>query len=219
MFELLQPTARRVALRHSMRVRRALSRVVWPALLLAAAAESGFAQSAQPFSFQFSALSTTIRSDGSNIGGVGVEPQLRFNQLLRSEQGWVVSLGVGAQYTSHSSAGDELDIQGGFVEPRWVPNTPSDRWFPYVSGRFAVLRQTNNFGSGSGGLAYGAGGGVALFVSRRVNLDAGVAILRQQFSDFVFNTGGGGRFDPFTSYAAKIGVSVGFPTAARQPQP
>lgn len=178
------------------------------------------AQSAQKYAFQVSALSTSIRGyEGTSIGGVGIEPQLRFNRFLVSETAGVVSLGVGGQYTTHNSGGDELSISGVFLEPRWVPNTSSTRFFPYLAGRVALLRQSNNFGSSSGGAAYGAGAGLAIKVSRTVNLDAGVALVRQQFGDFTFNDNAEGSFLPFNTYAAKFGASFGFPSRARTGTP
>lgn len=172
------------------------------------------AQGAQPVGLQLSVLSTSIRIDagGSASGGIGIEPQLRFNRLLRSEKG-VLSLGVGGQWTSHTSGNDEITITGGFVEPRFVPVLPYERVFPYLSGRVAVLNQSSNFGSSSSGIAYGAGGGIAYVLNARVNVDAGVALVRQQFGDINGTradvVGRVWRSPTMTTYAAKVGVSIG----------
>lgn len=172
------------------------------------------AQGAQPFGLQISLLSTSIQIDagGSASGGFGIEPQLRFNRLLRSEKG-VLSLGVGGQWTSHTSGNDEITITGGFVEPRFVPVLPYERVFPYLSGRVAVLNQSSNFGSSSSGIAYGAGGGIAYVLNARVNVDAGVALVRQQFGDINGTradvAGRVWRSPTMTTYAAKVGVSIG----------
>lgn len=180
------------------------------------AAPSAAAQGAQKFGLQLSVLSTSIRlgEGNANSGGIGVEPQLRFNRLYRSPTAGVVSLGVGGQWTTHASGADDITITGAFVEPRWVPMLPYERVFPYVSGRVAVLNQSNNFGTSSSGFAYGAGGGVAFVVNSRLNIDAGVALVRQQFGDITFTRAGlsgTAEFPTVTTYAAKIGFSLGFP--------
>ena len=173
------------------------------------------AQSAQDYGVQVAFLSTAIRSGGSNIQGAGVEPQFRINRLYSTESFGALSLGIGGQWTQHSSGGDDLTITGVFLEPRWVPATSSTQFFPYLSARLALLRQSSNFGSGSGGSGFGAGGGLAVKLTKTINLDAGVQIVRQTFGEFTFNSGGGalvGEFEPFTTYAAKIGLSLGFPS-------
>ena len=101
-----------------------------------------------------------------------------------------------------------------FVEPRWVPPLPFERVFPYAAVRVAMLNQSNNFGTSSSGAAFGGGGGIAFVVNSFINVDAGVAIVRQSFGDFEFTRSGLsgiGTFEPFTTYAAKIGISFGFP--------
>lgn len=184
------------------------------ALLLAPVAATN-AQGAQKFGAQVSLLGTSIGTgNGSQSGGIGVEGQVRINHLYRSASSGVLSLGVGGQWTSHKSGIDEITITGVFVEPRWVPPLPFERVFPYAAVRVAVLNQSNNFGTSSGGAAFGAGGGIAFVVNPRLNIDAGVALVRQSFSDFEFTRSGlsgTGTFDPFTTYAAKIGFSLGFP--------
>ncbi len=173
------------------------------------------AQGAQKFGAQLSVLGTSIgTNNGSQSGGLGVEGQLRINHLYRSSGSGVFSLGVGGQLTSHTSGPDKITITGVFVEPRWVPPLPFERVFPYVAVRLAALNQSNNFGTSSTGAAYGAGGGIAFVVNSRINIDAGVALIRQSFGDFEFTRSGAtgtGTFNPFTTYAAKIGLSLGFP--------
>jgi hypothetical protein len=131
---------------------------------------------------------------------------------VRSSSG-VLSLGVGGQWTSHTSGIDEITITGGFVEPRWVPAVPYERVFPYLAGRVAVLNQSSNFGTSSSGVAYGGGGGLAFVVNTRVNVDAGVALVRQRFADINGTRadvlGRVWRTPTMTTYAAKIGVSIG----------
>lgn len=176
-------------------------------LLVASLASIASAQSAQKVSLQLAVLSTSIGGTGSSsTTGVGVEPQLRF--YLLGERN-VISLGIGGQYTSHASGGDKLNIAGAFLEPRYVPAIGSGRVVPYLSGRLALLQQSSNFGSSSSGYAYGAGGGIVVPLSRRVNLDAGAQLVRQKFGDFEFTDGSPGSFNPFTTYAAKIGFNIG----------
>ncbi len=104
-----------------------------------------------------------------------------------------------------------LTIAGLFVEPRWVLPVKSARVAPYLSGRFGYLQQSNNFGSSSSGPGFGAGAGLGIKLGRYTNLDAGFALVRQRFGDFRYDDGEPGTFNPFTTYAAKIGVSRGFP--------
>jgi hypothetical protein len=168
------------------------------------------AQNAQPYAAQFSALFTTIRAASASIGGAGVELQQRFNRLYATEGFGALSLGLGGQYTTHTRRNDRLGIAGLFVEPRWVPATSFVDVFPYVSARLAVQRMTGEFefveSGNTFGAAIGIGGGLAVKVSRQINIDAGAQLIRQQFGNI-----GVQPFDPFTTYTAKIGVSVGYP--------
>ncbi len=191
---------------------RTVARAVVASVLAATTVSAAQAQSAQKYAFQIAALATSINvgSGGSSTSGIGIEPQLRFNRLYSSEKG-AVSLGIGGQYTSHKSGSDELNISGVFLEPRFVPVTGSTRLFPYIAGRLALLNQSNNFGTSSGGLAFGGGAGLVVKLSKVINIDAGAALVRQSFSDFKFDDGSTGTFRAFTTYAAKIGVNVGFP--------
>jgi hypothetical protein len=171
------------------------------------------AQGAQKYGFQAAALATSIGSGSSAVSGVGIEIQLRANTLHATEH-YALSLGLGGQFTAHNDRDRDIKIAGAFLEPRWTPALGNSRVFPYVSGRLAYLRQSSNFGSSSMGLGVGAGGGVAVKLTRTINLDAGIALVRQQFGNFQIETSGGkipGSFAPFTTYAAKIGVSLGFP--------
>lgn len=170
------------------------------------------AQSAQKYAVQLALLSTSINGSGGNrIGGTGVEPQVRYNLAYAKESLGGLTLGLGGQWTSHTASNDNMKITGIFLEPRWVPRTGSNRFFPYISGRLALLRQSSNFGTSSGGTGFGGGAGLAVKLTPTMNLDAGVALVRQQFGEFVFSDNTPGEFNPFTTYAAKIGVTVGFP--------
>lgn len=168
------------------------------------------AQSAQPYSIQLAAFFTAIDAGSGTISGIGIEPQFRLNHIYASEGFGALSLGIGGQYTTHTKGSDKLTITGGFLEPRWVPAIRSNVIAPYLSLRLAVLHLKGEFanvpGGSSGGTGFGAGAGIAAKLSRTVNLDAGVQFVRQAFGDI-----GSTSFKPFTTYAAKIGLSLGFP--------
>lgn len=171
------------------------------------------AQGAQKYGFQLAGLATSIGAGDAAIAGGGIEAQLRANTVHATE-GYALSLGVGVQATYHSSGSDTITIVGLFVEPRWTPALGSSRVFPYLAGRLTYLQQSSNFGSSSTGLGVGGGGGVAVKLTKRLNLDAGVALVRQRFGDFTLNDSSQGTersFKPFTTYAAKVGISWGFP--------
>lgn len=171
------------------------------------------AQSAQPYSVQLAVLFTSFKNGGSSsIGGTGVEPQFRLNRLYSTESFGALSLGIGGQYTNHSSSGQTLTISGVFLEPRWVPAAiRSNNIAPYLSARLAFLRQSNNFGSSSSGSGFGGGGGLAIKLTKTTNLDGGIQLVRQTFGDIKLTGGATTTFVPFTTYAAKVGISLGFP--------
>lgn len=193
---------------HLTSVRAAARYLILTTMLVAAPVLT--AQSAQPYSIQLAAFFTAIKGGSETINGIGVEPQLRFNHIYASEGFGALSLGIGGQYTTHTKGSDKLTITGGFLEPRWVPAFRSNVIAPYVSLRLAVLHLKGEFANvqdgSSGGTGFGAGAGIAAKLSRTVNLDAGVQLVRQAFGDI-----GSVSFQPFTTYAAKIGLSLGFP--------
>ena len=168
------------------------------------------AQSAQPYAAQLSAFFTTITAGSTQVFGAGAEVQQRFNRVYASEGFGALSVGVGGQYTVHAKVNDRLKIAGVFLEPRYVPPTSWNSFFPYLSARVALQRLNGEFefaedGSTSGS-AYGAGAGFAVRLSRTMNLDAGAQLVRQQFGDI-----GVLSFKPFTTYTAKVGLSIGYP--------
>lgn len=168
------------------------------------------AQNAQPYAAQLSAFFTTIRAGDSNVPGTGVEVQQRFNRLYATEGFGALSVGIGGQYTNHVKVRDRLKVAGVFIEPRWVPATGSNTVFPYLSARLAIQQMTGEFqfaeGGKSLGSAFGVGGGLAVKVTRSINLDAGMQVVRQQFGDI-----GALPFGSRTTYTAKIGISIGYP--------
>lgn len=168
------------------------------------------AQSAQPYAAQLSAFFTTIRAGSTTVSGAGVELQQRFSRVYASEEFGALSLGIGGQYTVHTKVKDRLQIVGIFIEPRYVPPINLGSVYPYLSARLAAQRMKGEFqfaqdGSANGS-AFGAGGGLAVKVARAVNIDAGAQLIRQQFGNV-----GALAFKPFTTYTAKIGISLGYP--------
>jgi hypothetical protein len=184
-------------------VRRTLLLLATPLALLSA-------QSAQPYAVQVSALFTMIQAGNTRVAGSGVEVQQRFNRVYATETFGALSLGVGAQFTVHTKGRDRLEIRGLFAEPRWVPPLATETVFPYVSMRLSLQQMLGEFqfaenGRSLGG-AMGVGGGVAVRLARKINLDAGAQLLRQQFGNIGVLT-----FRPFTTYNARVGVSLGYP--------
>ena len=172
-------------------------------IALATVAFDARAQAAQTWSILGSPFFTAQKFTTSTVAGAGAELQLRY-----SLPG--VSIGLGGQYSSHSSGNESMKISGLFLEPRYAPDIGSEQIVPYVAARLAFLHQTGNFASASNGYAAGAGGGVMIKINRRVNLDLGGAIVQQSFGDVTLNRGGSARFEAFTGYVAKAGLSVGF---------
>jgi hypothetical protein len=189
---------------------RARWRVTLMLVASAMAVRDATAQSAQAYAAQASALFTTIRAGTTTVSGAGVELQHRFSRLYATESFGALSVGIGLQYTVHSKVQDRLKISGIFLEPRWVPATGSSRLFPYLSARFAAQRMSGEFqfaeDGRAGGSALGAGGGLAIKLTRQANLDAGVQLVRQQFGSI-----GALTFRPFSTYTAKVGISLGYP--------
>lgn len=168
------------------------------------------AQSAQAVSLQVSGLAGAITFRDTLQGGAGAEVQLRFNHVLVSDGG-VLSIGAGGQYTHHPfAAGQSFNVSGVFIEPRYAFALSSERFFPYVSARFAVLRQSSNVVNSSFGYAAGVGVGIGYALDRNVNLDVGAAALAQQFARTT-TVGSGQRysFAAMPSYAIKIGLIFG----------
>jgi hypothetical protein len=172
------------------------------------------AQSAQKYGLQGSVFTTGIPVNDGTLGGVGAEAQFRFNQLKDIKAtGGPLSLGIGGQYTSHKSKDDlTLKVSGLFIEPRVVIDKSSaEHFFPYLSARVGLLRQSSDFASTTNGFAVGVGLGFGYKLNANVNLDVGAAALQQSFSDASTSTGGAFRFGSLISYVAKVGLNFGFP--------
>ncbi len=174
------------------------------------AVHSAAAQSSQPVGLQLSVLSTSIVASDGTINGVGLEPQVRFNGKYYSGVGRL-SLGIGAQYSKHTSSNDiGITITGAFIEPRLsLAKLSGEKFGPYLAGRVALLRQSNDVATSSSGTAFGGGGGFNYALGDRVNLDVGVSGLLQNFSESKTTAGRTFINGSMTTYAAKVGVTVG----------
>jgi hypothetical protein len=174
------------------------------------------AQSAQRTSVQLSILGTAIDNGSNDIGGIGVEPQFRFNWLRSASRG-VISIGIGGQFTQHALGTDDFTITGVFVEPRWVFPVNSERFAPYAALRLGFLNQSSSiqipgsvrWDGSSSGPALGGGGGFAVRLTSRMNLDVGGAIVSQKFGAVTLPTRQVLYADRFYTYAVKAGVTLG----------
>ena len=167
------------------------------------------AQSRQPWSIQGSGLYTAqdLGGNAGTVGGLGFEAQAR-----RTFPKW--SLGAGAQYSVHSSGGDDLGLLGLFLEPRLVLNASMGSFAPYLAGRLVYLRGslTSDALEGDGsssGFAIGGGAGLIYPLSRTVNIDIGGAVLHQSLGNMTL-AGNEIEFPSFFGYVIKAGLSVGF---------
>lgn len=162
------------------------------------------AQSAQKVSLQLSGLYVGVFGDAYDglKGGPGAELQLRY-----TPGAW--SFGAGTQASLHDFTDAELSDQqvlltGAFFEPRRVIDIGSSSVAPYLSARFAWLRQTLNMtltdgidevdveATASGGQING-GGGLLFRMSPRVNLDIGATFGVIRFGDVEINAGNYGQ--------------------------
>jgi opacity protein-like surface antigen len=171
------------------------------------------AQSAQPWSLQASVLAAGQDINSGLVTGVGFEGQLRYSRGV-----W--SLGVGYQTSKHTAADEFIKISGFFLEPRYAIDIGSERVAPYVAGRVAFLKQNSElhdpdnptselFTTESNGSAFGAGGGLIIRATSKINIDLGAAFVSQSFAE-VRGEGRVFQFSRFTGYVAKGGLSFGF---------
>jgi hypothetical protein len=162
-------------------------------VLLAGIPLSARAQSAQPVSLQGSALFIQLYGNDfeTTDPGYGFEAQIRY-----TPSAW--SFGAGFQYTTHGvdNSPDRATLVGGFIEPRYVFSTGSASVFPYLSGRFYVVKFTAENSDAetratSTGLAANGGGGVLVRLSTRMNLDLGATFGYFKFDEFKLELGNG----------------------------
>lgn len=170
------------------------------------------AQSAQPWSVQPSFLAASQDINETLVSGVGFEGQVRYTPASL----W--SGGLGVRYSTHSSGDESIDITGLFFEPRYTLDIGSDRAVPYLAGRVSALRQSADLNTSGGlvsvtsnGFGIGAGAGILVRLTDRVNADGGAALVNQGFGD-AREGGVTVSFDRFFGYVAKVGVSIGFGT-------
>lgn len=189
---------------------RLARRLVASGAALTVLALPALAQSAQPWSVQGSVLLDNQKIGASTISGAGFEGMLRYTPSA-------LSVGIGYQYSTHSSNGATFNVSGGFLEPRFAIDIGSDRFAPYVAGRVAFVNQSSHLSvsgqfhdyTGSG-TAFGGGGGLLIRASKTVNVDLGAAIVQQSFADATSATGPTVKFSGFAGYVAKGGISLGF---------
>jgi hypothetical protein len=162
------------------------------------------AQSAQRVSIQASGLYVGAYGDAYEglKPGAGGEAQLRYTPSV-----W--SFGIGGQLSTHDLdgqgfEGQQVKLTGIFFEPRRVIDVGSTVVAPYISARFAYLRQSIDFSLTNGretvsveakasGSQVNAGGGLLFRMSPRVNLDLGATFGMIRFGDVEVNVPGGGN--------------------------
>jgi hypothetical protein len=176
------------------------------------------AQAAQRFSIQGSGLIIKLFGDafpGAKIG-YGGEAQIRYTPSA-------LSLGVGFQYTSHEVEGvdNRATLIGGFFEPRYVISTSSSSLFPYLSGRFYIVKlksdnEAAQIRTKATGIAANGGGGVLVRAASRINVDIGATFGYARFNKFKFEnlaTGVTSEQDISnngSNLVGRLGLTIGF---------
>lgn len=153
------------------------SRLVWPILALAVSAMGATGQSAQMFSVQVSGLGAIPFGGGlsSVTTGFGWEAQLRVTPSA-------FSVGAGVEQTFHevsNVSGRDIELIGGFIEPRYVVDIGSDNLVLYLSARAALSQlkvKESTFEEAGTGVTLNGGGGVLVPLADRVNLDLGATM-------------------------------------------
>jgi len=167
------------------------------------------AQSAQPYSLQFSGLGSVPFGGGLTTvqPGPGWEAQLRYNPSA-------VSLGVGVEQTFHDVEGfanRTVTLLGGFFEPRYVVDVGSDAAAPYLAGRIAVSSISIEEGASSAtatGFTLNGGGGVLVRMGSRTNLDLGASVGYKKLGEAdlgnsVYDMGNGANL------IVRVGLAIG----------
>jgi len=212
-----------------MRTMRRLARVCRTAALLCLVAARASAQTAQPLSVQLSGLYEGLWGDAFDDvrPGGGFEAQLRYTRGA-----W--SVGLGYQAAQHRYEFCYLPLSGGgcgrviparingsgvFFEPRYVLDAGSDRFAPYVSGRFSIVRQSDtgdpDYEVSVTGSSANGGGGVLFHLTPRINFDAGATVGYTRFSSYreidkqtgAERTGSVGASG--ANFVLRIGVAIG----------
>jgi hypothetical protein len=194
-----------------------LGGVVLAALLAGALPVGLQGQSAQRLSIQGSGLLINLFGDAFEgaEAGYGGEAQVRYTPSA-------FSFGVGFQYTSHGVEGADrrASFVGGFFEPRYVFSTSSGALFPYLSGRFYLVRIRSEdtdaqIRTTATGMAANGGGGVLLRLGSRVNADFGATYGYSRFSNFEFEnlatgvTGSSDISETGSNLVLRVGLTLG----------
>lgn len=199
-----------------------------PAALLCLAHLTAGAQTRNEWSVQGSALYAGL--GGSPFSGI--KPGAGFELQGRKKLNQFWSLGCGVQDTHHTmkslSGSENLTgsekLDGLFCEPRRLVDINSEHFFPYFSGRAAVLRQRLKSGtvtSSARGFNVNFGTGMLVPVTGGATnyptlFEVGVSGGYTEFGDFITTaqgltiekrdpTGGG------WNYVLRVGLVVGLP--------
>jgi hypothetical protein len=165
-------------------------------------AGSGSAQTGSRISLQISALASAPFGGGLSevSAGAGFEAQVRYNP-------GAFGVGVGFEYSSHSLGGTDRSIRltGAFAEPRYVLDSGSDTYAPYLSARLAVSQvrfEVEGLTDNASGFTANVGGGL-LFVARPgMNFDLGFSVGAKDLGSASIPT------DPVSIFALGSGLNV-----------
>jgi hypothetical protein len=172
------------------------------------------AQSAQPFSFQFSGLVKGFFTEllSGLQDGIGGEAQIRYTP-------GALSLGVGFQFTAHglSARTENARFYGGFIEPRYRIHAGSNVVAPYTSARFAVLKvgfSGDDLSLSSTLLELNGGGGILIRLGSRLNLDVGATFGYNQLGSGILTSKSSPPALPVASRSgsnmvARLGLVIG----------
>lgn len=193
-----------------------------PAVLLCVAHLSAAAQTRSDWSVQGSGLYAGL--GGSPYSGIKPGGGFEIQGRRKLDQFW--SLGCGVQATHHNiepAAGTET-LQGLFCEPRRLVDINSEHFFPYLSGRAAVLWQQLTSGDiekRARGVTMNVGSGMLIPVGSSSSnyptlLEVGVSAGYTEFGDFITTLRGTTieKRDPIGggwNYVVRVGLAVGLP--------
>jgi hypothetical protein len=173
------------------------------------------AQSAQAISLQVSGLYNGLYGEVfENLNnGMGGEAQIRYTP-------GALSLGVGAQYTTHSLDSpftEDAQLLGAFFEPRYRIYIRSNVVAPYVSARFAwqnIGFSGDDLSMSADFIQLNAGGGLLYRLGPRLNLDLGATFGYNRLGAGTFDSRSRGRLRTFsaesgTNVVVRLGLAVG----------
>jgi hypothetical protein len=172
------------------------------------------AQSAQAFSLQASGLVNGVFSGvfAGMQNGLGGEAQLRYTP-------GALSVGAGFQFTIHGLEDrmDNLQLYGGFLEPRYRIHAGSNVVAPYVSARFSLLKVGFSGGDLSLSSLYmqlNGGGGLLTRLGPRLNLDVGATFGYNRLGSGTLTSRSSGITTPVESSSGsnvvfRLGLAVG----------